>query len=47
MTLVPLKTYKMSRKRVALNVLTLRPRGQQKKKKRRRHKDDLHDEDVK
>ena len=34
----------MSRKRVALNVLTLRRRRQQ--QKRRRHNDDIHDEDV-
>ena len=34
----------MSRKHVALSVLTLRRRRQQ--QKRRRHNDDIHDEDV-
>ena len=42
----------MSRKRVALSVLTPRPRRQQQQqqqqqqKQRRRHNDDIHDEDV-
>ena len=40
---MPLKTYEMSRKRVALSVLTPRRRRQQ--QKRRRHNDDIQDED--